>query len=154
MAYDGKVLSMPVIAPTKGTFATFESSLTGSKVLDILASLEIQELNLSFPKLRVEGAFSLKEPLKELGMQKAFTSADFSGISMTEPLVVKDVVHKTFVEIDENGTVAAAATGVVVANGSASVPPEMKVDRPFITAIIDRPTKTLLFVGRILEPKL
>jgi serpin B len=156
MVYDDKALSMLVIAPTKGAFATFESSLTGRKVLDILASLETKEIHLFFPKLRVEGAFKLKEPLKALGMQKAFNeSANFSGMSTTEKLVVQDVLHKTFAEIDENGTVAAAGTGVVVGNVSAPPPPpQMRVDRPFITAIVDRPTKTILFLGRILEPKL
>jgi serpin B len=157
MAYDGNELSMLVIAPTKGTFATFESSLTGGKVLDILASLETKVLDLSFPKLKAEGSFGLKESLRALGMRQAFeaASADFSGMSTTEKLVVQDVLHKTFVEIDENGTEAAAATAVIAANSSAPPPPPvMKIDRPFITAIIDRPTKSLLFLGRILEPKL
>ncbi len=157
MPYDGDALSMLVIAPTKGTFAKFEAALTGGKVLDILASLEKKELNLFFPKLKCEGAFKLKDPLKALGMQKAFdpSGADFSGMSTTERLSVQDVVHKTFVEIDERGTIAAAATGLVnVAASAPPPPPEMRVDRPFIAAIIDRPTKTLLFLGRILEPKL
>ncbi|MDF2696153.1 MAG: hypothetical protein K0S65_4536 [Labilithrix sp.] len=154
MAYDGDELSMLVIAPTKGTFAAFEASLTGGKLLDILANLERKEVNLSFPKMKVDGAFRLKEPLKALGMQKAFDpSADFSGMSTTEQLVVEDVLHKTFLEIDEHGTEAAAATAVVMVHLSAPpTPVEMKVDRPFITAIIDHQTKTPVFLGRVLEP--
>lgn len=156
MPYDGKELSMLVIAPTKGSFAAFEDSLTGSKVLDILASLETKTLHLFFPKLKTEAAFSLAEPLKALGMRRAFEpGADFSGMSASERLFVSDVVHKTFLEIDERGTVAAAATGVGMMNSSLPPPPPvMVVDRPFIAAIVDRPTKTLLFLGRILEPKL
>jgi serpin B len=156
MTYDGNELSMLVIAPTKGTFATFESTLSGGKVLDILAGLESKPVNLSFPKLKLDGAFGLKESLKALGMEKAFTgAADFSGMSTTESLAIQDVVHKTFLEIDEKGTEAAAATAVIVVEESASPPPvEMNVDRPFITAIVDRQTKTLVFLGRILEPKL
>lgn len=157
MPYDGgEALSMLVIAPTPGMFAKFESSLTADKVLDILASLETKELHLFFPKLKTEGAFRLKQPLAALGMQRAFDeqSADFGAMSTTEALYVHDVVHKTFLEIDEEGTVAAAATGVTWRNVSAPLPPPaMKVDRPFLIAIVDRPTKTLLFLGRILDPK-
>jgi len=63
MPYDGKELSLLVVAPTKRTFA-FEASLTGGKGLDILASLETKEIHLFFPKRKTEGAFELKEPLK------------------------------------------------------------------------------------------
>jgi len=157
MAYDGGELAMLVIAPTAGTFATFESSLTGGKVLDILAGLETTHVSLHFPKLKVDGTFDLKEPLTSLGMKQAFDgSADFSGISTAEPLRVANVLHKTFLELDENGTEAAAATAVVVGRKATSgdSPIVMKVDRPFITAIVDRQTKTLVFLGRVLEPKL
>ena len=154
-ALDNSELAMLVILPSAGTFATFESSLTGAKVLDILAGLETKTVNLSFPKLKLDVAFGLKEPLKSLGMNQAFSeaAADFSGMS-TERLSVANVLHKTFLEVDESGTEAATATGVIAVAHSASTPVEMKVDRPFITAIVDRPTKTLLFLGRIHEPKL
>jgi len=156
MALDNSELAMLVILPTAGTFANFESSLTGGKLLDILAGLETKPVNLSFPKLRLDVAFGLKEPLKSLGMNQAFSeeAADFSGMSTTERLSVANVLHKTFLEVDESGSEAAAATGVFNVAQSGSAPIEMKVDRPFITAIVDRPTKTLLFLGRILEPKL
>jgi serpin B len=156
LPYVGDELSMLVIAPTTGTFATFESSLTGGKVLDILAGLEPQQVNLAFPKLKLEGTFGLKQPLQALGMEKAFTNAaDFSGMSTAERLKVEDVVHKTFVAIDENGTEAAAATAVIAVPTSLPPPPiEVNIDRPFIMAIMDRPTKTVVFLGRILEPKL
>ncbi|HVH41871.1 MAG TPA: serpin family protein [Labilithrix sp.] len=155
MPYDGNELSMLVIAPTAGTFATFESALTGAKVLDILAGLQSKEVRLHFPKLKVEASYGLTEPLKSLGMQQAFgPGADFSGMSVAESFNVKDVLHKTFLELDENGTEAAAATAVVGEVTSAPVDPpvEMRVDRPFFTAIVDRQTKTLVFVGRIVDP--
>ena len=156
MALDNSELAMLVILPTAGTFATFESSLTGGKLLDILAGLETKKVNLYFPRLKLDVAFGLKEPLKSLGMNQAFSeeAADFSGMSTTGRLSVANVLHKTFLEVDESGSEAAAATGVINVAHSASTPVEMKVDRPFITAIVDRPTKTLLFLGRIHEPKL
>ena len=86
-------------------------------------------------------------------MKRAFDGADFSGISTTAGLVVDDVLHKTFLALDENGTEAAAATAVVIKEMSAPVDPvKMTVDQPFITAIVDRQTKTLVFLGRVLEP--
>ena len=155
-ADDNVELAMLVIVPTAGTFAAFEASLTGDKVLDILAALHTVEVNLHFPKLKLDNGFRLKEPLMSLGINQAFSegAANFSGISTTERLSVSNVLHKTFLEVDESGTEAAAATAAIVINVSAHTPIEMKVDRPFITAIVDRPTKTLLFLGRILEPKL
>jgi serpin B len=156
LPYDGGELSLLVIAPTAGTFAAFESTLTGGKVLDIRAGLQAQQVKLAFPKLKLEGDFGLKAPLQAMGMENAFTdAADFSGMSTAERLKVKDVVHKTFVDIDENGTEAAAATAVVGVTTSLPPPPiEVNIDRPFIMAIVDHQTKALVFLGRILEPKL
>jgi serpin B len=104
---------------------------------------------------------NLNGALISLGMKSAFKpSADFSGMSKTEDLFIDKVLHKTFLELNESGTEAAAATAVIMnAPISAEVgpppPPPVKltVDRPFITAIVDRQTKTLVFLGRILEPK-
>jgi serpin B len=157
LPYEGGELSMLAIVPNKGTYATFESSLTGGKVLDILAGLAPKQVSLSFPKLKLEAAFGLHDALVSLGMKSAFeSSADFSGLSKAEGLAIADVLHKTFLELDENGTEAAAVTAAVLEGTSAVVEPPVKlmVDRPFITAIVDRQTKTLVFLGRILEPKI
>lgn len=157
--YDGGEMAMLVVAPTTGSFATFEASLTGAKMLDVLAGLEARPVRLSLPKFKLESGSSLKAPLESLGMKRAFQDdqADLTGISTAAPLVVKDVIHKTFVEIDENGTEAAAATAVIVGEPTSAPidePTVMTVDRPFVVAIVDRATKNLVFVGRILEPKL
>ena len=79
--------------------------------------------------------------------------ADFSGIDGTRNLAISDVLHKGFVAIDEKGTEAAAATAVVI--GPASAPPqaELKVDRPFVFFIKDKPTGAILFVGRVKDPR-
>lgn len=155
--YDGGEMAMLVVAPTAGTFASFEASLTGEKVLSVLAGLETKEVILSMPKFKLEAGLSLKEPLKKMGMPTAFGEADFTGISTAAPLQIKDVLHKTFVEIDEDGTEAAAATAVIVGERTSAPvddPIEMKVDRPFLVGIVDKQTQTLVFFGRILEPKL
>jgi serpin B len=153
LPYDGGELSMLVVVPTAGTYSTFESTLTGGKMLEVLASLQSRAVNLSFPKLKLEASFQLKEPLTDLGMKKAFTDADFSGMSTTMGLVIDDVVHKTFLSLDENGTEAAAATAVLAGEMSALVDiVNLNVDRPFITAIVDNKTRTLVFFGRIMAP--
>lgn len=156
LAYDGGEMSMLVIAPSKGTFASFESGLTGQRVLDMLAGLRSREVKLAFPKTKLDGTFELTPALQAMGMKKAFDSsaADFTGIAH-DSLFVKAVLHKTFLDLDENGTEAAAATAVVGGTTSAPVDPPavMDVDRPYILAIVDRETKTLVFLGRIMEPK-
>ena len=157
LPYEGGETSMLVIAPTTGQFATFESSMTGGKVLAVMAGLKSEKVQLSFPKLQLDTTLSLKDPLIGLGMKQAFgRGADFSGMAPTLDLQIKDVLHKTFLKVDENGTEAAAATAIIVGEKTSFDPSEpiaVKVDRPFVMAIVDRQTKTLVFLGRILAPK-
>lgn len=156
LPYDGNEMSLLVVAPTKGTFASFEAALTGEKVLGILAGMKPRQVQLAFPKVKLDGDYGLVPAFKALGMNRAFApgDADFSGMTTKERLYISDILHKTFLDLDENGTEAAAVTAVVA--GTTSAPPEptvMKVDRPYLMAIVDNQTKTLAFVGRILEPK-
>lgn len=88
-----------------------------------------------------------------LGMVDAFSlDADLSGMTGKRDLFIQDVVHEGFVAVDENGTEAAAVTAVLV--GTVSVPPPatLQIDRPFIFAVIDRPTGATLFIGRVVDP--
>jgi serpin B len=88
-------------------------------------------------------------------MQNAFNpeAADFSGIDGTQEMVIKDVIHKAFVDVDEEGTEAAAATAVIIGLTSmVETQAQMTVDHPFIFLIQDKPTGTLLFFGRVLDP--
>src|SRR5690606_13447686 len=97
---------------------------------------------------------SLNEPLKALGIQTAFVpdGADFTRMSSVagRRLYISDVKHKTFVEVNEEGTEAAAVTKVTV--GVTSAPPSVRVDRPFLFAIRERFSGTLLFTGKIVAP--
>jgi serpin B len=96
----------------------------------------------------------LKKILTEMGMPVAFTDqADFSGMDGRKDLLISDVVHKAFVSVDEAGTEAAAATGVIV--GTTAMPAEpvvVTLDRPFIFLIRDIKTDTILFIGRVTNP--
>ena len=152
LPYDGGQLSMVVIEPDD--LAAFEASLTGARLQEIAASLSRYELELTLPKFKFDAPLELRPILQQLGMADAFTeAADFSRIDGTRRLLITDVVHKGFVAIDERGTEAAAATGVIV--GPKSVPPSatLVVDRPFVFFIRDRPTGAILFVGRVVDPR-
>ncbi len=153
MLYRGSQTSMVVLLPAEGAFEEFEDKLDTALLNDIIAGLERQKVELSFPKYEFESEFNLNEALAELGMPLAFTGqADFSGITEVEPLWLSEVVHKSFVSVDEKGTEAAAATAAIMECSAAMDPPVMTVDRPFIFLIRDIPTGTVLFLGRVMEP--
>jgi serpin B len=159
MPYVGDQISMYAIVPDEGTFTEFEASLSGERFAEIInAERTFTEVELAFPKFEVESAFSVTDVLKALGMTDAFDplSADFSGITGNRDLVISDVVHQAVVELDEQGTEAAAATAIIMEVTSAmpeEVPPVViRFDRPFIFAIVNPETGTVLFLGRILNP--
>jgi serpin B len=112
-------------------------------------------VQLSLPKFDIETSTSLAEQLAALGMPTAFSdSADFTGISTVEPLHIADVIHQANITVDEEGTEAAAATGVVTRSTSAPVdtPIEFVVDRPFVFALRHVSTGATLFMGRVTDP--
>jgi serpin B len=153
LPYDGNELSMVILLPDAGEFQAFERGLDAARLATILAGLGYERVNLTMPRFEMTSEFSLTEALSALGMPLAFTdAADFSGIDGTDELFISDVIHKSFVSVDEEGTEAAAATAVIAATGSAQEPPEVRIDRPFIFLIRDIETGTLLFVGRTLNP--
>ncbi|WP_373233361.1 serpin family protein [Cohnella sp.] len=112
---------------------------------------------VELPRVHIEYEASLKESLRTIGMKEAFIPirADFSSIAPTPPnLFINNVTHKTFLEITEQGTVAAAATTVEMLAGSApaEAPFHMIMNRPFVLAIVDHDTDSILFVGTIMNP--
>lgn len=123
-------------------------------------NLTMQTVRLSLPKWKAEQSLSLKETLQKLGMHKAFDrrQANFSGMRADNDLYISQVVHKSFVEVGEEGTEAAAATGVIMMYKS-SFPIELKeplvlrADRPFAWAIVETNTNTTLFTGLVRAPR-
>ena len=97
---------------------------------------------------------SIKPLLAQMGMAPLFQSADFSNMFQhPTALVISDVFHKTFVEVNEAGTEAAAATAVVVNKSAPSAPiPSFRADRPFLFAIQHGPSHTVLFMGKVMHP--
>jgi serpin B len=147
-------MTMLVLLPREGQFATFETSLDASRIAAIASSLTDQEVELSLPKFKVETTLSLREILAGMGLTDAFApaSADFSGIDGARDLFVAVALHKAYVAVDEAGTEAGAAT---VIGGATAAPGEWQVvtvNRPFLFLIRDRATGTVLFLGRVTNP--
>lgn len=152
--YDGNELAMVVVVPKEGFFDSFHDSLTVGMLASIVASMEPTDVTLEFPKFQyASDSVSLKDVLSDLGMSRAFSgAADFSGIDGDLNLYISDVIHKTFLSVDEAGTEAAAATGVVFRETATPTPKQVRVDRPFLFWIQDLETQTILFLGRIVNP--
>ena len=113
-----------------------------------------REGTVVLPRFKLEYGVELKQPLRAMGMKAAFGKADFSGIS-DHPLFISAVRQRTFVEVNEEGTEAAAVTEVLIATGIDMNPPkpfEMIVDRPFLFLIEDKQTGTILFMGVVFDP--
>jgi serpin B len=135
-----------------------ETALGGSSVSALFTSLSIAEVNVSLPKFSIQGAtISIKDELTKLGMTDAFdpTKADLTGMidASQGPIWIGDVLHQAFVNVDENGTEAAAATAVIgVGTAAPGKTATVNVNRPFFVLIRDIPTNTLVFAGRVLDP--
>lgn len=151
--YDGGSLRMVFVVPDEGRFEAVQDTLNASTVREIRDSLKDHDLDLSLPKFGFTGSLSVKAKLKQLGMVRAFTeAADFSGISSVRPLQVDEAVQEAFVSIDELGTEAGAATGIVIRQTSLPPRAQLFIDRPFIFFVEDRQTGVSLFIGRVLDP--
>jgi len=154
LPYSGNQVAMDIIMPDAGNFTHFESNLTADTVSGIISNLQNGSLSLTMPKFNFDSSFSLNDALSALGMPIAFSDqADFSGMTGNKDLTIADVVHKAYVAVDEQGTEAAAATGVIM-SATAMMQNSLIIDQPFIFVIRDMQTGAIIFVGRVLNPAL
>jgi serpin B len=158
LPYVGEEVSMVVVLPPEGEFEAFEEGFDADRYTELVSALEDREGRIELPRFEFESSVALQEALEALGMPIAFDEheADFDGMidleAAGENVYIDDVYHDSYVAVDEEGTEAAAATAVVMRAESAPADPfEMVVDRPFLFAIRDRPTGTVLFLGRVLD---
>ena len=150
LPYTGDTLSMIILLPRAGTFEDFETDLSVERLDAILAQLCSEKVQLAMPRFELTSEFSLADTLAQLGMPDAFTgAADFSGMDGLRDLFISHVAHKAYVSVNEEGTEAAAATGVSMV---LSMPGVMTIDHPFIFLIRDIETGTILFIARVLDP--
>jgi len=160
MPYAKGELSMIVLLP-KGIegLSLLEKKLTLEKLQEWSKGLRRQRVIVYVPRFTMTSEFSLKDTLQALGMTLAFDDqkADFSRMSRSEGLYISAVVHKAFVDVNEEGTEAAAATGVVMMPTAAPVapeePPTFRADHPFLFLIRENQTGSILFMGRVTNPK-
>jgi serpin B len=157
LPYAGDRVSMVVLLPQAADgLSALEQGLTADKLAGWVGGMRSLPGDIALPRFKTTTAFELKEPLEKLGMKRAFgPGADFSGILSTEPLWISKVIHKAFVDVNEEGSEAAAATAVVMTRAPSPPPPErftFRADRPFLFVIRDTATGTPLFVGRLVNP--
>jgi serpin B len=154
LPYEGHKLAMVALVPAAGTLPQFEQSLTPDRLQEILSELKFQKVNVTLPRFGYTSSFRLDQALRALGMRNAFGNADFSGMDGKRDLAISAVVHKAMVKVDEKGTEATAATAVMLyLSASSKPPPDIKADRPFLFLIRDLPTGTILFMGRVVDPR-
>ena len=156
LPYVGKELEMVILLPKKRDgLAKVEKSLTPNNLARWIETTKETQVEVLLPKFKVESEFSLKDTLIKMGMPLAFSnSADFTGIATKEGLKIAAVLHKAFVDVNEEGTEAAAATAVVIEPKSARPPEEtvrFTADHPFIYLIRDTRNESILFLGRFSE---
>jgi serpin B len=158
LPYAGGNISMVVLLPKKvDGLAALEKQLTPEKIDGWVSELHSQEVQLALPKFTMTRQLELKDQLVAMGMADAFSDkSDLSGISTAEGLAISDVIHKAFVDVNEEGTEAAAATAVVIRSMAfrrPAPPVVFQADHPFVFMIRDRQTSAILFVGRFADVK-
>lgn len=157
LPYASGNMSMLILLPDEGEFRSVEEALGPEMVQQLVDELTFGPVILSLPRFSYDSDFSLEAALRNLGMTDAFDpgSADFSGMDGRRDLFIGSILHKAFVSVDEHGTEAAAATAVIMELTSAYLdePIVFTVDRPFLFLIRDRETGSILFLGRVLDPR-
>ena len=159
LPYGNGDLSTVVLLPDEiDGLAALEQKLSYESLTRWTNGLQKRKVQVFLPRFKLTSTFSLSTVLAAMGMPLAFDEkhADFTGISTQEPLYISAVLHKAFVDVNEEGTEAAAATGVVIAARAAMIttePPLFRADHPFLFLIVDNRTKSILFLGRVVNPK-
>lgn len=156
MPYGSGKFSMLIFLPASGKSTNdIISLMTAENVNGWVSKMTGQKKKVFLPKFEFKFDDSLVDELKALGMTDAFidTKANLSGISDAAKLVVSEVMHKSYIKVDERGTEAAAVTGITI--GTTSVGPDQntfKADHPFVFAIREKDTKSILFIGKVMNP--
>ena len=158
--YKGRRVSMIIILPNKvdglakleSQYSTLDLEFSNEKISD----WEEVKIEIAIPKFKIESEHDLNPALKELGMKHMFSGqeADFSGITEEKDLYVSNVLQKAFIEVNEEGAEAAAATAAILKTRTIAVPKKFISDRPFLFIIKDKLTGVVLFSGKITNPSI
>jgi serpin B len=157
LPYEKGDLAMLVLLPDEiEGLSDVEAKLNTDNLSRWQSGLRKQEVRVHLPRFRLESQFQLADVLKSMGMTRAFTpgEADLTGMSSEQELYVSAVIHKAFVDVNEEGTEAAAATGVEVKTTAGILGPAVfRADHPFVFLIRDNRTGSILFLGRLVNPQ-
>jgi serpin B len=157
--YKNNDLSMIVLLPNdRSGLSALEQSLTASSTQHWLSQLApVPKVIVTMPKFKSTQQFELSATLGAMGMPQAFTAnADFSGMTGHRDLAISEVIHKAYIDVNEEGTEAAAATAVTMrtmaVRAPVSAPPVFRADHPFIFLLRDHRSGSILFMGRMTDP--
>jgi serpin B len=153
----GDLAALFVLPDAIDGLSAVEGGLSPETLQRWRASLSRQKVDVFLPRFKLTSTFSLAEALAAMGMPLAFdfNRADFSGISTQEKLYISAVLHKAYVDVNEKGTEAAAATAVAIAARAVQrprPPAVFRADHPFLFLIVDNRTQSILFMGRVVNP--
>jgi serpin B len=156
MPYGSGKYSMLIFLPASGKNTNnVISLLTAENVDGWIQKMTEQKKKVYLPKFEFKFDDSLVDELQVLGMTDAFNDAkaDLSGISDAAKLVISEVMHKSYIKVDERGTEAAAVTGITIGVTSMPIDNSFRADHPFVFAIREKDTKAILFIGKVMNPK-
>ncbi|MCX8083614.1 MAG: serpin family protein [Calditerrivibrio sp.] len=157
LPYEGDDVSMLILLP-KGNIKDAEKTFNYDRLKELKKTLSLRPVEVYLPKFKFEKEYQLKSTLMGMGMPAAFSdlSADFSGMDGSTKLKIGNVIHKTFIEVDEEGTEAAGATAVLMIKKTSvketKKPIIFRADRPFIIIIQHNKTGAIMFIGRVFDP--
>ena len=152
LPYRNDALSMLVILPKRRDgLADLEKELSVEKLSEWSDELQKQEVSVQLPKFEMTSKFELSSVLRSMGMSSAFGGSDFSGMNGSDGISISRVDHEAVINVNEEGTEAAAATGVVLAVAAREVE-SFRADHPFAFVIRDNETGAMLFMGRVVKP--
>jgi serpin B len=153
LPYSGDSLAMLIMLPRTHETEGLEAMLDTAYLNEWTRQLNLQKVDVFLPRFTLETKYTLNTILSEMGMPTAFSpQADFSGMDGKGNLFISKVIHQAFVEVNEEGTEAAAATGVVMEATAVRPRTIFRCDHPFVFVIRDKRTNALLFMGRIIDP--
>jgi len=153
LPYDGNELSMLILLPKEDTLNYLEESLDAEKLSEWKNNLTEEQVKVYLPKFKFETKYFMVDTLKKIGMPTAFSEyADFSGMTGKKDLFISQVIHQAFVEVNEEGTEAAAATAVIMKREVGGRIKIFNADHPFIFIIQEKKTGNILFLGRVDDP--
>lgn len=160
LPYNTPELSLIIILPHESTSNNLASLIpTGEQYLSMCANLKLEKVNMEIPKFKTESSFKMAKHMQNMGIIDAFGSADFSGMTKENDLSISEVIQKVFLEIDEKGSEAAAATAVIMVRTTSIAPKDTKIaydfiaNKPFFYVLKENRYNTPLFIGQYTKPE-